>query len=230
MKPRDAADPASACSGPSHWRWACRRTGCCRIFRQPTTFLRLLHYPPQPPTADDDAFGSAPHTDYGFLTILRRRTTAAGWRCDARDGTWLPAPPIHGTWVVNVADMLARWTNDRWQSTPHRVRNVSGAERYSCPYFFDMAMDSVVEVVPTCRATEISAGLVRYGDYLMARLDRNYDYRKNSAARNDRASWRPPASPTPMPARSLCGTFRCRSRPVRSSPCWVRTAPASPRR
>jgi isopenicillin N synthase-like dioxygenase len=149
-------------------------------FRQPTTFLRLLHYPPQPPTADDDAFGSAPHTDYGFLTILAQ-DDRGGLEVRRRDGTWLPAPPIPGTWVVNVADMLARWTNDRWQSTPHRVRNVSGAERYSCPYFFDMAMDSVVEVVPTCRATE-NPPSVRYGDYLMARLNRNYDYRKNSAA------------------------------------------------
>ena len=97
-----------------------------------------------------------------------------------KDGTWLAAPPIDGTWVVNVADMLSRWTNGRWQSTPHRVKNLSGGDRYSCPYFFDMAMDSIVEVLPTCQPARYPA--VRYGDYLMERLDKNYAYRQRPAA------------------------------------------------
>ena len=151
-------------------------------FEQPTTFLRLLHYPPQPPDSPDDAFGSAPHTDYGFLTILCQ-DTAGGLEVRRNDGTWLKAPPVPGTWVVNVADMLSRWTNGRWQSTPHRVKNLSGGDRFSCPYFFDMSMDSIVACVPTC--TDASAPPlhrpVRYGDYLMERLDKNYQYRKNPA-------------------------------------------------
>jgi isopenicillin N synthase-like dioxygenase len=148
-------------------------------FRQPTTFLRLLHYPPQPADAPDDAFGSAPHTDYGFVTILAQ-DERGGLEVRRRDGTWLPAPPIPDTWVVNVADMLARWTNGRWQSTPHRVKNLSGADRYSCPWFFDPAMDSVVAVLPTCQDAANPAKFppVRYGDYLLERLDRNYAYRK----------------------------------------------------
>jgi isopenicillin N synthase-like dioxygenase len=145
-------------------------------FQQPTTFLRMLHYPPQPPDAPDDAFGSAPHTDYGFITVLVQ-DNSGGLQVRRRDGTWLPAHPIPGTWVVNVADMLARWTNGRWQSTPHRVKNLSGGNRYSIPYFFDMSMDSVVDVVPTCRCPGSQAP-VRYGDYLLERLDRNYAYRK----------------------------------------------------
>ena len=149
-------------------------------FRQPTLFLRLLHYPPHAVDAADDAFGSAPHTDYGFITILAQ-DSQGGLEVRRKDGTWLAAPPIEGTWVVNVADMLSRWTNGCWQSTPHRVKNLSGGDRYSCPYFFDMAMDSVVEVVPTCRASE-NPPAVRYGDYLMERLDRNYVYRKHNAA------------------------------------------------
>lgn len=148
-------------------------------FRQPTTFLRLLHYPPQAPDAPDDAFGSAPHTDYGFITVLAQ-DRQGGLEVRRRDGTWLAAPPIPGTWVVNVADMLSRWTNGRWQSTPHRVKNLSGGDRYSCPYFFDMSMDSIVEVLPTCHdaARPPRFPPVRYGDYLIERLDRNYDYRK----------------------------------------------------
>ncbi len=149
-------------------------------FARPTTFLRLLHYPPQPPDSPDDAFGSAPHTDYGFLTILCQ-DTAGGLEVRRADGTWLQAPPVPGTWVVNVADMLSRWTNRRWQSTPHRVKNLSGGDRFSCPYFFDMDMDSVVACVPG--ATEAPRFTpVRYGDYLMERLDKNYAYRKGTTA------------------------------------------------
>lgn len=150
-------------------------------FRHPTTFLRLLHYPPQAPDSPDDAFGSAPHTDYGFLTILCQ-DTAGGLEVRRKDGTWLKAPPVPDTWVVNVADMLSRWTNGRWQSTPHRVKNLSGGDRYSCPYFFDMDMDAIVECVPTCTTADNPPRFppVRYGDYLMERLDKNYAYRKRS--------------------------------------------------
>jgi isopenicillin N synthase-like dioxygenase len=150
-----------------------------RHFQQPTTFLRLLHYPPRPIDAPDDAFGSAPHTDYGFITILAQ-DDRGGLEVRRRDGIWLKAPPIPGTWVVNVADMLSRWTNGRWQSTPHRVKNVSGRDRYSCPYFFDVSMDTVVEVLPTCQGPDDPPKFapVRYGDYLLERLDRNYTYRK----------------------------------------------------
>jgi isopenicillin N synthase-like dioxygenase len=153
------------------------------FFQQPTTFLRLLHYPPQAPDSPDDAFGSAPHTDYGFITILAQ-DTCGGLEVRRRDGTWLKAQPIPDTWVVNVADMLARWTSGRWQSTPHRVKNYSGNDRYSCPYFFDMSMDSIVATLPTCLGPDNKPNFppVRYGDYLMERLDRNYAYRKQPAA------------------------------------------------
>jgi len=151
-------------------------------FEDATTFLRLLHYPPQAPDSPDDAFGSAPHTDYGFLTVLSQ-DTAGGLEVRRKDGTWLKAPPVPGAWVVNVADMLNRWTNGRWQSTPHRVKNLSGGDRFSCPYFFDMSMESIVQCVPTCTdaAHPPLHPPVRYGDYLMERLDKNYAYRKRTS-------------------------------------------------
>jgi isopenicillin N synthase-like dioxygenase len=150
-----------------------------QFFYRPTTFLRLLHYPPQVANAPDDAFGSAPHTDYGFVTILAQ-DGVGGLEVRTRDGDWIAAPPIPGTFVVNVADMLARWTNDRWRSTPHRVKNRSGVDRYSCPYFFDMDLECTVACLDSCHGPENPPRYdpVRYGDYLIERLDRNYSYRK----------------------------------------------------
>jgi isopenicillin N synthase-like dioxygenase len=144
-------------------------------FHNPTTFLRLLHYPPHTKASAEEVFGSAPHTDYGFITILCQ-DDRGGLEVRRKDGTWLAAPPVEGTWVVNVADMLSRWTNGRWQSTPHRVTNLSGADRFSCPYFFDMSMDCTVEVLPTVGTPHYPP--VRYGDYLIERLDKNYSYRQ----------------------------------------------------
>jgi len=154
-----------------------------RYFRQPTTFLRLLHYPAQTPDAPDDAFGSAPHTDYGFITILAQ-DDVGGLEVRPRGGDWIAAPPIAGTFVVNVADMLARWTNDRWQSTPHRVKNLSGVDRYSCPYFFDMDLDCTVACLQNCHGPGNPPRYepVRYGDYLLDRLDRNYIYRRQAGS------------------------------------------------
>jgi isopenicillin N synthase-like dioxygenase len=154
-----------------------------RHFRQPTTFLRLLHYPPQASSAPDDAYGSAPHTDFGFITILAQ-DDVGGLEVRPRGGDWIAAPPLPGTFVVNVADMLAGWTNDRWQSTPHRVKNLSGVDRYSCPWFFDMDLDCLVTCLDSCHgpADPPRYAPVRYGDYLMERLNRNYRYRRQTAA------------------------------------------------
>ncbi|MCG4260641.1 isopenicillin N synthase family oxygenase [Acetobacter senegalensis] len=149
-------------------------------FDRPTLFLRLLHYPHQGPVTEDAGIGAAPHTDYGFITILAQ-DNSGGLEVQAKNGDWIPAPPIPGTFVMNVGDILSRWSNGRFASTPHRVINRSGNRRFSQPFFFDPSMDSVIE----CPSSLLQAGEtprmppVRWGDYLMERLDRNYNYRNS---------------------------------------------------
>ena len=85
---------------------------------------------------------------------------------------------------MNVGDILARWSNDVFVSTPHRVINRTGRERYSQPFFFDPSMDETIEALPVCVPAGASAKYppVLYGDYLMERIDKNYHYRKKQAA------------------------------------------------
>ncbi len=151
------------------------------LFKRPTTFLRLLHYPPSPADADDRQFGSAPHTDYGFITVLAQDQNG-GLQVRGPDSQWIDATPLRGAFVVNIGDMGSRLTNGLWSSTPHRVINRSGAERYSMPYFYDPSADAMIGPLPNCCGEDHPAQFeaVRYGDYLMERIDANYAYRKTA--------------------------------------------------
>ena len=118
-------------------------------FDEPQFMFRMSHYPPQDEIRDDE-FGSAPHTDSGILTILPP-SPLRGLEIKARSGDWFAAPIMPGRFLVNTGDMMHRWTNHRFLSTPHRVINHSGAERYAIPLFFDCGTDYVMECLPTCR-------------------------------------------------------------------------------
>jgi isopenicillin N synthase-like dioxygenase len=102
------------------------------FFRKPLTQLRLLHYPPQP--KDAEALGVEAHTDTGAFTVLLQ-DNAGGLEVRNRAGDWIAAPPVPSTFVINIADMMQRWTNGRFISTPHRVANRTGADRISVPFF-----------------------------------------------------------------------------------------------
>ncbi|MBF0279863.1 MAG: isopenicillin N synthase family oxygenase [SAR324 cluster bacterium] len=145
-------------------------------FQHPTSFLRLLFYPPHPPECTDELFGSAPHSDYGFITILAQ-DKSGGLQVRNVSGEWIDAPFIPGTFVMNAGDILHRWSNGHFISTPHRVINRSGHSRYSCPFFFDPNMKSEIVPLATCVGEErpLRYPPVVYGDYLMERLLANHD-------------------------------------------------------
>ena len=110
--------------------------------------LRFLHYPPQE-SAEDNLFGQAPHTDNSFMTALAR-TDVPGLAVRLPSGEWFAPPVIPGTFLINLGNIMRRWSNDRFLSTPHGVLNESGIDRYSIAYFHSPNPDSVIECLPSC--------------------------------------------------------------------------------
>ena len=114
-------------------------------YTRPLARGQLVHYPPaQPEDAGEERYGVAPHTDFGVLTLLLQ-DDSGGLQVRRRDGEWIEAPPLPGTIVCNIGDLLQMWSNDRFVSTVHRVVNRSAGARHSIPVFYDPNTDAVVD-------------------------------------------------------------------------------------
>jgi isopenicillin N synthase-like dioxygenase len=121
-------------------------------FTAPEMTLRLSHYP-HTELLEDNEFGVAPHTDSNFITFLSANPVN---RLAVRmeDGTWFDVPYVPDGFVVNTGDTLARWSNDVFVSTPHRVINRSGGKRYAIPFFLNANADTMVTCLATCQSDD----------------------------------------------------------------------------
>lgn len=120
------------------------------MFTDPMVVLRLLRYPALRPDAPARHFGAGAHTDWGAITILAQ-DEAGGLEVCGTDGVWTPATPVPGTFVVNLGDMMPRWTRGFYRSNPHRViyRGENSAPRYSMPVFYDPNYNALINCLPT---------------------------------------------------------------------------------
>jgi isopenicillin N synthase-like dioxygenase len=151
----------------------------------PTVLFRIFHYPPAATTGADEplgrgaSWGVAEHTDYGLLTILRQ-DDADGLEVRTPAG-WTAAPPIPGSFVCNLGDVLERMTGGLYRSTPHRVRAQGRVGRVSFAFFFDPSWDAEVGALPL-EGTPPASSAPRwdganvheltgtYGDYLLSKV------------------------------------------------------------
>ena len=155
-----------------------------RFGDDPTILFRIFSYSPHTWEPAADGWGVREHTDYGFLTILRQDANG-GLQVKSLNGTWIEAPPIPGTFVINIGDMLEYWTHGLYRATPHRVRNQGKGARLSLPFFFDPGWKSTLERIDPKRLPAgapvsgerwdkmnlhaLPAGLT-YGDFLWGKV------------------------------------------------------------
>lgn len=146
----------------------------------PLILFRIFNYPPAP-RSDEETWGVGEHTDYGLLTLLKQ-DDAGGLQVKTRGG-WIEAPPVPGSFVCNIGDMLDRMTGGLYRSTPHRVRNTAGRDRLSFPFFFDPGFDAEVHPLPLAHSladdaaerwdgASVRAFRGTYGEYLLNKVSK----------------------------------------------------------
>jgi isopenicillin N synthase-like dioxygenase len=132
------------------------------LFSAPNSRLKLNHYPPQDSPEADNDIGVVPHSDSGGFTILWQDDNG-GLEVQSKCGEWVGAPPIDDTFVINLGNVMQIWTNGRFSSTPHRVINRFGRDRYSVPLFVNPG--SGVRIAPLIGPPTPDFVPFRYGDY-----------------------------------------------------------------
>ncbi len=143
-----------------------------------TSALRALNYPSTQHTLLPKQQRAGAHTDYGSLTILLPDNTVGGLEVKYQNTDWIPINAEENTFIINIGDMMARWTNDRWVSTMHRVitpnKNKAGTSkrRQSIAYFQNPNFDAEISCLPTCLSNGSSPKYqsIQAGHYLMERF------------------------------------------------------------
>jgi isopenicillin N synthase-like dioxygenase len=124
-------------------------------FDRPGASMVVNHYPKQTEKPVEGQVRGGEHTDYGAITLLQRDNSPGGLQVRTKEDEWVNVPFVKDSFVVNIGDLMARWTNDRWVSTLHRVVNppwevASKTDRMSIAFFFDPNYDTVIEPLKTC--------------------------------------------------------------------------------
>ena len=146
---------------------------------KPLSVMRVLHYPPQTGVIDEKQIGIGAHSDYECFTILCTDEKAALQVLNPA-GAWIEAPPVEGAFIVNVGDMMERWTNDYFKSTIHRAINRTGRQRYSIPLFFGTNPDVEIAVLPSCQSPQNPPRYapIAAGAYVEQRITETYAHRQ----------------------------------------------------
>jgi isopenicillin N synthase-like dioxygenase len=152
-----------------------------RYTADPLVLFRIFNYPPDARDGAEPSWGVGEHTDYGLLTILKQ-DDAGGLEVKSK-GEWIPAPPIPGSFICNIGDMLDRMTAGVYRSTPHRVHNVARRDRLSFPFFFDPGWNARIQPIARPDVSAIASERKErwdhasvhdfggtYGEYVLAKV------------------------------------------------------------
>ncbi|MFB9137084.1 isopenicillin N synthase family dioxygenase [Vibrio olivae] len=147
-----------------------------KYFKLPISVLRMLSYPSQ----QHETNGAGAHTDYGCITLLYQ-DQSGGLQVLNKQDEWIDAPPVEGSFVVNIGDLMQRWTNDVYRSTSHRVTSpVSGCDRFSMPFFVEPDFDTPIDTLSSC-LEEGQSGYpsITAGQWILSRFEDTYSYRQD---------------------------------------------------
>jgi isopenicillin N synthase-like dioxygenase len=157
-----------------------------KVDKHMTNFV-VSNYPDQPHELPKGQLRAGEHTDYGSMTIIKAEDKPGGLEVLDHKAEWRPVPIVPGAFVVNLGDLMAQWTNDRWVSTMHRVVNpprdkAMGSRRQSLIFFHQPNYNALIECLPTC----LDDGRAKYapitsGEHLLMKMNKTYDVKKQAS-------------------------------------------------
>ena len=151
------------------------------------SILRTLHYPNLNAAPGEGEERAAAHTDTTAITILKIDDAPGGLQVQMGDGSWVDIIKTPDTFIINIGDIMMRWTNDRYLSTMHRVANppatvASVARRISIPYFCMPNYDALIECVPSCAGSGAKYAPITSGKLLANRYATTYSLKDAAPA------------------------------------------------